>query len=151
MPAQSSRHINNKTKFTRITRMVSWPLELIFHDNISKNSIQIHTKNILFSSQESLRNVLLSFYDKYKAELFDSYSDKGALVEKNPMSLYTSFGGFFENRNFEKLNILFRIDDYEKNEKVIFLHNYILKRFNNFNIFLNFIKSILLSSIWMKI
>ena len=133
MPAQSTRHLNNKTKFTRITRMVSWPLEFIFHENDSKNSIKIHTKNVLFSSQEPLRNVLFTFYDKYKEELFNSCSVKCTLVEKNPMSLYASFGSFFENRNFDGLYVLFRIDDLEKKQKVIFVQNLNSKTFTNFN------------------
>lgn len=123
MPAQSTRHLNNKTKFTRITRMVSWPLEFIFHENDSKNSIKIHTKNVLFSSQEPLRNVLFTFYDKYKEELFNSCSVKCTLVEKNPMSLYASFGSFFENRNFDGLYVLFRIDDLEKKQKYFMKFN----------------------------
>ncbi len=114
MPSQSSRHLSNKTKFNRSTKMVSWSMELIFHSD-HNDIIKINTKNILFSSKNSLKEGLINFYDKYKNELIESAASNSSLV--NPMSLYASFNTYFENNNFQELNILFRIDDYEKKEK----------------------------------
>lgn len=114
MPLQSSRHLNNKTKFTRATKMISWSMNLIFHD--LNELIDIHTKNTLFSSQETLRSNLIQFYQKYKTDLFNSSTTTSKIIDKNPMFLYNYFNQSFE-ANLDDLNVLFRIDDYEKKQK----------------------------------
>lgn len=120
MPAQSTRHLNNKTKFTRATRMVSWSTELLFDAKHLNKPINLHTKHILFSSQDSLRNVLGNFYDKYKHDLFDAGSPNKLV--SNQIELYNSFNDTFESK-LKDLNVLFRIDDYERQEKYFIQFN----------------------------
>ena len=120
MPVQSTRHQANKTRFNRAIKMVSWSLELIFHldslsDSKSSNLLKFNTRTTLFSSNETLRNGLIKFYQKYKTDLFEQ-SDRSA-KSTSPVSLYTSFNAIFQEEKLENLNILFQVNDFSQKRK----------------------------------
>ena len=75
MPTQSTRHMNNKTRFNRTTNAISWSMEFAFHldqskiETTLKNSLyRFHTKTCLFSSSDSIKCVLATLYSKFKGE-----------------------------------------------------------------------------------
>lgn len=123
MPNQASRHLANKTRFNRNSKVVSWSIELIFHlSNNSPNSnlIKLNTKKNLFSSKETLRSILNSFYEKYKSDLFEPSSHKTKVEtdsSQNFLALYTEFDPIFKTENFTNINILLPVTDFEKKKK----------------------------------
>lgn len=121
MPPQSTRHVNNKTRFNRVKNMVSWSIEFIFHLTKGQDKyFRLDTKKILFSSKETLKNCLKFFYEKFQMDLFDSTALK---YEKNKDKttkiniLIEDFKDIFENQTFDKLNILFEIKDFKEQKR----------------------------------
>ena len=125
MPLQATRHLANKTRFNRNTKEVSWSLELIFHlndRNGDKNLLKLNTNKNLFSSKDTLHNVLSKFYQKYKSDLFETPSSKSksdTTASSNSIALYTEFNSVFEAECFndENIHVLQQIDDFEKKKK----------------------------------
>ncbi len=114
MPIHATRHQANKTRFNRSSKIVSWSLELIFHSSAA-NLIKLNTKKNLFSSKDTLRGTLTKFYEKYKNELFDVSVQRSN--EASNIALYTEFNKEFESGNFDDLNVLFQVVDFEKKFK----------------------------------
>ena len=128
---QATRHLANKTRFNRASKIVSWSFEFIFHlsnrpTTGSSHLLKLSTKKNLFSSKETLRNTLTRFYDKYKSELFEVPSAQlkkkfDTSMENSSqasiIALYTEFNSFFQSQDFSDLNLLFEVADYESRRK----------------------------------
>ena len=78
MPAESTRHKFNKTRFNRQTGLVSWSLQFVFHvSNSTTNSreddkmsfFRFDTKNSLFSGQDTIEQIVSSFLHKFRLDL----------------------------------------------------------------------------------
>lgn len=124
MPAQSTRHLNNKTRFNRATNVVSWSIEFAFHleSNSSKNKryFRVDSKKILFSMNESVKNTISNFYSKFKNDLFDKTKFKYENNEQKLKELYEfcdQFKNLFEKEDFKDLNVLFQIEDFKLRKK----------------------------------
>lgn len=125
MPMQATRHLANKTRFNRASKVVSWSLELIFHlsNESASNLIKLNTKKNLFSSKDTMRDTLVKFYEKYKSDLFEppSYKSKTDMQLDSSLTstiaLYTEYNSVFESANFKELNILMQIVNIEKKRR----------------------------------
>ncbi|RMZ94757.1 box C D snoRNA 1 isoform X2 [Brachionus plicatilis] len=124
MPPQSTRHVNNKTRFNRARNMVSWSLEFVFHlSKLDEKYFRFDTKKVLFSSKETLESCLKYFYEKFQMNLFDLSALK---YEKNEVKankinlLIEQYRDIFQNQDFDKLNVLFEIKDL-KEQKIFYL------------------------------
>lgn len=128
MPMHATRHLANKTRFNRASKIVSWSFELIFHlsnKQTTSNShlIKLHTKKNLFSSKETLRNILTKFYEKYNSELFEIPTQKKKFdtsmdsSQASMVALYTEFNTIFQSEDFSDLNLLFQVIDYNSKRK----------------------------------
>jgi hypothetical protein len=104
MPYQSTRHLYNKTLFNRAANTVSWSLEMVFHLN-TKELFRFNTKSKLYSSHQPLRSILIKFYKDFKSELFENTRAK----EIKYRNLYEKFDKFFDQENFDDINVLFQI------------------------------------------
>lgn len=121
MPAQSTRHRFNRTRFNKRTTMVSWSLELIFNLDDNDNTkldqadkrFKINTKNVLFSSKETLKNVLVHFYEKFKSDLFD----RTKLDKKSQFVMFDLFNADFESQDFTDISVLYEMADFAQNRK----------------------------------
>lgn len=127
MPPQSSRHLNNKTRFNRSANLVSWSIEFVFHldsDDLKDRTnkyFRFDTKRVLFCSKESLKSTLLNFYKKFKADLFDKgqnkYLKEDEIKLKKLNCLYEQFGGLLESEDFRDLNVLYEVQDLRLKKK----------------------------------
>lgn len=120
MPNQATRHLANKTRFNRSSKVVSWSIEFIFHlNNKSPNLIKLNSEKNLFSSKETLRTILNSFYEKYKNDLFEPISHKTRVNTDSSISLdlHTEFNHIIEKEDFFGLNILLEVIDFENKQK----------------------------------
>lgn len=125
MPMQATRHMANKTRFNRASKVVSWSIEFIFHLNNcpSTNLIKLNTKKNLFSSKDSLHNTLVKFYEKYKSDLFEMPSNRIRSntsldsSQASTIALYTEFNSIFESGDFNNLNVLLPVTDFELKKK----------------------------------
>lgn len=121
MPPQSTRHMNNKTRFNRLKNMVSWSIEFIFHlAKLEDKYFRFDTKKVLFSSKETLRNCLKYFYQKFHMDLFDLTSlkyEKNQLKVKKINFLNEEYKDIFENQSFDNLNVLFETKDFKEHKR----------------------------------
>ena len=121
MPPQSTRHLNNKTRFNRLKNMVSWSIEFIFHlTKLEDKYFRFDTKKVLFSSKETLRSCLRYFYAKFQMDLFDLTSlkyEKNQLKVKMHNLFNEDFKDIFENESFDKLSVLFEIKDFTEHKR----------------------------------
>ena len=119
MPAQSTRHVNNKTRFNRTTSAISWSLEFAFHLDQSKvesslksHLFRFHTKSCLFASSETIREVLAQMYAKFKGALFENISENDSSV-----CLIKTFAGLFKEQNFADVHVLFEMSNFTLKKK----------------------------------
>jgi hypothetical protein len=147
MPSQSTRHLNNKTRFNRNANLVSWSLEMVFHLDFTTlasssvpthksnkaNLFRFHTKSQLFSCQDTLRSMLSKFYKTYKSELFANVNSTAIFNQSNGDSnqkslknedqtwryicLYKTFNNPLEHEDLGELNVLMEVIDFDLKKK----------------------------------
>jgi hypothetical protein len=124
MPAQSTRHLNNRTRFNRHSSMVSWSLEFVFHLDGSGNQRELFkfdTKAYIFSAKESVKSVVLQFYRKFKPTLFE----RERLTKKSEFLLCTQYGDLLEKETAldDQLDVLYEVLDYKKSKRYFIKFN----------------------------
>ena len=104
MPIDSTRHAFNKSTFDRAKSQVNWSLEFVFHLSKGEQPIErrFNTKSSLFSSRDSLREILTKFYAKQKSEL---------------ASINTKFGEIFPNQQYDEIQVLYQFFDFQQRKK----------------------------------
>ena len=126
MPVQSTRHQCNKTRFNRAAGCVSWSVEFIFHldqslvgKKLEKTLFRLNTKLVLFSSRDTIKNILNQLNEKFKNSLFlDDLSTNREESSNVSACLMKTFGSTFKNESFEDdLHVLFEIKDYEQKKR----------------------------------
>ena len=126
MPPLSTRHANNKTRFNRAASLVSWSMEFVFHldktqieaSSSLKNSLfRFHSKACLFSSNETIANILKQLYTKFKNVLFENIYENEDTQSMTSICLIKTFAAYFQNENFNGLNVLFEMSDFYLKKK----------------------------------
>jgi hypothetical protein len=129
MPSESTRHLNNKTRFNKTSNLVSWSIEFLFfspakatHDlqskqNSSKNNyVKLDTKSALFSCKDTVREILKKFFKKFKLELTNNEKNL-AMCNLFCLNALSVDEASHVDRVLGDLSVLYEIADHNSKKK----------------------------------
>lgn len=114
MPAQSTRRLNNKTRFNKTTGLVSWSVEFIlFVDRVEGNNVYFKqdSKSTLFSDKDPLDKLINKFFTHYKLEIMNDEKNKKVSSAYRLATLDES------NSIAEQVHVLFQVTDLSRQTK----------------------------------